>query len=336
MCWCRNLAAGTGYRIYIGSTGENPLLTGILPFLDAAFVKNWPMRVRLSSFTIYFVAVSVVIQGCASQGFEQARKQAETAGASTAEINSEQFSHRVFEKAGNGRHLRIYFHGDGKAFLSRNRVSRNPTPHDHLALKLMLSDPGPAVMLGRPCFYLSEAAAGCSATLWTSRRYSEVVINSMGQAVERIAARYPGHSLNLVGFSGGGAIALLVAARNPSVERVITVAAPLDTQLWTEIHGYTPLEGSLNPSKTHSWPPNLVQVHYYGSGDREVPPGIFEAFRDRFSAEEGVTLIPIEGFDHRCCWVESWPELLSRAMALSSSPRKVLPIPHQEESGSSD
>ena len=49
----------------------------------------------------------------------------------------------------------------------------------------------------------------------------------------------------LVGYSGGGAIAVLLAARRLDVAGVITVSADLDLAYWTQRDGLAPLSGSL-------------------------------------------------------------------------------------------
>jgi pimeloyl-ACP methyl ester carboxylesterase len=54
--------------------------------------------------------------------------------------------------------------------------------------------------------------------------------------------------LTLVGYSGGGTIAVLLAARRSDVAEVITVAANLDVGYWTQRDGLSPLTGSLDPA----------------------------------------------------------------------------------------
>ena len=49
--------------------------------------------------------------------------------------------------------------------------------------------------------------------------------------------------VTFVGYSGGGVLAVLIAERLDNVAGVITVGANLDTDAWTEHHGYLPLTG---------------------------------------------------------------------------------------------
>ena len=107
------------------------------------------------------------------------------------------------------------------------------------------------------------------------------------------------------GYSGGGTLAVLLASRVPQSVAVITVAANLDIDAWTDLHGDRPLVGSLNPARQPSLPDRVVQIHYAGGRDRVVPVEI---------VRRGVTgagrLVVEPEFDHVCCWAASWPRIL--------------------------
>jgi pimeloyl-ACP methyl ester carboxylesterase len=114
----------------------------------------------------------------------------------------------------------------------------------------------------------------------------------------------------LIGYSGGGTIAWLMAAYVPQTIGVVTVAANLDTDVWTKIHGYSALEGSLNPALLPELPPTIPQLHYVGSRDRNVPPSVVSSFA-RHHPEAHI--IEVAGFEHECCWISRWPQLLDEA-----------------------
>ncbi len=118
--------------------------------------------------------------------------------------------------------------------------------------------------------------------------------------------------VTLIGFSGGGTLAMLLAPGLPRVTRVITVAANLDTAAWTAHHGYPPLTASLNPATRPPLGPRIAQTHYLGERDSSVPPSLLAALRTR-TADADWRVVP--GFDHQCCWVERWPVLLDAAIA---------------------
>ncbi len=109
----------------------------------------------------------------------------------------------------------------------------------------------------------------------------------------------------LIGYSGGGTLAVLIAERLDSVASVVTVAANLDTDTWTEHHKYLPMSQSLNPAlsdRPHPWP----ELHLRGSKDSVVPAATTARYFARYPQAQQRT---IEGFDHVCCWVRDWPEI---------------------------
>ena len=119
--------------------------------------------------------------------------------------------------------------------------------------------------------------------------------------------------IELIGYSGGGTVAALVAARRKDVIHLVTVAANLDHALWTQQHDIAPLDGSLNP--VDLWPrlARIPQVHFVGADDEIVDPSIAAAYRARFPRGSPIRIETIPGFDHHCCWAEQWPALLALA-----------------------
>ena len=67
---------------------------------------------------------------------------------------------------------------------------------------------------------------------------------------------------------------MLSASRVPQSVAVITVAANLDIDAWTDLHGDLRLVGSLNPARQPPLPDRVVQIHYAGGRDRLVPAEI--------------------------------------------------------------
>ncbi|WP_116367696.1 alpha/beta hydrolase family protein [Parahaliea mediterranea] len=225
------------------------------------------------------------------------------------------FRHRVFSRVKDAepRLLRVYLGGDGRAFLNPTTVAADPTPGEHLGLSLMLADPGNALYLARPCYYQPTLDANCQPALWSEQRYGATVLASLERALATLLAQYPGASVHLVGYSGGGVLALQLARRSARVRQVVTVAAPLDTDAWTRHHHYTALPGPQNPAHmAEPWPVGLVQVHLAGADDSNVPPALNQRFAAQL-ASSGATarFYVLPGFDHRCCWHQQWPALLN-------------------------
>ena len=207
--------------------------------------------------------------------------------------------------------LTIYIEGDGLAWITPTRISQDPTPRNPIALQLALRHPsGAAAYLARPCQYIEgEDRRNCEKTWWTDRRFATEVVQATSRAIDQLKQRFHASNIALVGYSGGGAIATLLAARRKDVTRLVTVAGNLDHALWTQQHHAAPLTGSLNPADAWQALIGVPQVHFAGGSDSIVSREIAEAYIARFPADKRPQLRIIEGFDHACCWVEQWPQL---------------------------
>lgn len=205
--------------------------------------------------------------------------------------------------------LSIYIEGDGAPWPNPYRPPPDPTPTRPVALALAAGDPGPVVTyLGRPCQYLAATElAGCSPDYWIKRRFAPEVIAAYDDILSHLKARVGAANLRLVGYSGGGVIAALLALRRPDIVEVVTIAAPLALADWTAHHGISPLAGSLDPLGEAGHLPQ--GIHWVGGRDKTVPPAIVAGF----VARKGGRLATMPDFDHECCWTRDWPALLSRS-----------------------
>lgn len=213
---------------------------------------------------------------------------------------------------GQGPVLTAYIEGDGLAWVTRYQVSDDPTPREPVALELAVRDPAPAVLyLGRPCQYVGpHQQRNCDFRYWTTHRFAAEVIEATGTALDQAKQRSGAQRLVLVGYSGGGTIAALVAARRNDVAALITVAAPLDHAAWTDHHRVTPLTGSLNPVSEAARLLGVPQRHFVGAEDDIVPPQIQASFLARAGSRDRQSVIA--GADHHCCWARQWLELRRR------------------------
>lgn len=213
--------------------------------------------------------------------------------------------------------LTVYIEGDGLAWLSRSQVSADPTPMQPVALELAMRQPGgAAAYLARPCQYVQGPdARNCATAWWTDRRFAPEVVTASSLAIDQLKLRFSAQRLVLVGYSGGGAIAALVAAQRHDVALLVTVAGNLDTQAWTALNRITPLSGSLNPADAWAALSGVPQLHLVGEHDRDVAPAVARAYQARFPPDRRPALRIVAGFDHHCCWVQQWPELYPTLMA---------------------
>ncbi len=250
----------------------------------------------------YILVAILVVSGCSFSPVYE--KLSDDFGFDVAEVSGDGFQHIVFTKSGSGSVLHIYIEGDGRPWQYKNRVASDPTPKRTLMLELMALDRAPAVYVGRPCYFVKSPS--CSPVWWTHRRYSKAVVKSMAAVIDGFTKNYD--SIVLMGHSGGGTLAMLLAARLDKVTGVVTLAANLDINKWAEFHGYSPLEGSLSPADMPALPLGIKQFHYAAVNDQNIKTQWLESVLRKHVA---ANLIEVEG-DHGCCWLEKWPEILAR------------------------
>lgn len=265
---------------------------------------------------IYLIWVAaVVLVGCATPATRTDRLAA-SHGLQRSEIQGTEFQHVIYLRPGNGP-LHVYLEGDGTPFSRPNEVAADPTPRNPLALRLMLADSNRALYLGRPCYHGHASDSACNWTLWTTDRYSERVLASMASALARIIESEHVSEIILIGYSGGGTLAILLAEQISQTRAVITLSANLDTDAWTTLHGYTPLSGSINPARRPALPSTLTQWHLVGQRDTTVPPWITR----RGSAHQVASrIIQYAETDHTCCWALHWPAALALIEAALAQP----------------
>ncbi len=224
-----------------------------------------------------------------------------------------QFNITTYRKLGStdDNLLAVYIEGDGYAFYRKGRQSSDPTPRSPVGLELAVRDLHPSVLyIARPCQYLpSNQLQNCDARYWSTHRYSEEAVTAINEIIDKAAPGY--HRIGLIGYSGGGTIATLLAARRNDIAWLVTVTANLDHKLWTRLHGVTPLSGSLNAADYAGKIAELPQLHLAGEKDRTVPLSVIQSYMSRAAADE-VRLEIIPGYDHKCCWVRDWPGLLCK------------------------
>jgi pimeloyl-ACP methyl ester carboxylesterase len=260
----------------------------------------------------YFL-IALLLSGCASHNLEDrialADKIAARNNFSRVDIKTTRFDLVSFvgPKRGNGP-LHVYIEGDGFAWVTRNQPSKNPTPVDPIALKLAVLDGRNAVYLARPCQYAQTG--DCPPRYWASARFASEVIDAMNEAVDNLKRKLGADKLVLIGYSGGGAVAALVAARRTDVVHLATVAGNLDPDAWTRLHSVPRLGSSLNPVNYRRELAAIPQTHFIGESDNIVPIDVYRSYRSALSdtARIDVRVVPKTG--HDCCWEKSWPELL--------------------------
>lgn len=216
-----------------------------------------------------------------------------------------------------GQDIHAYIEGDGLAWISVGMPSTDPTPINPVALRLAAQDTACNVLyLGRPGQY---GDAGIDMRYWTGARFAPEVIDSYMAVLQAM----PAPVLRLTGYSGGGAVAALVAARLHEAGRaveLVTVAGNLDTAAWTQRRKLSPLTASLNPADVAAKLADVPQVHLAGQRDRQVPPWVLDAFLARLPARDCVQVVMVDA-EH----AGPWGDAVARAPAPACNPSRQSP-----------
>jgi pimeloyl-ACP methyl ester carboxylesterase len=248
------------------------------------------------------------LSGCAlqSQYFDN---DAHQLGFTRQVVMGEGFQHAIYRHDGVRRStlLHVYLGGDGSPWLDHRLISADPTPQNALVLKLMAVDPVASLYLGRPCYHGFSTTEPCNPRLWTSARYSSTVVTSMQRVLQDFMHREGFREVVLIGYSGGGTLAMLLAERIAATTTVVTIAGNLDIDAWTRYHAYTPLVESMNPALRPVLDARVEQYHLIGQADSNVPWSLVDSAIQR---QPDAHVLLWQDFDHACCWQSIWQQFL--------------------------
>lgn len=203
----------------------------------------------------------------------------------------------------------VYIEEDGA--IGDIRVSDDPTPRKSRALRLAMLDKRPNVVyVSRPCQYVKylgqEFSAGCDQRYWSDMIMSDPVIESVNSVINQVTKQAPVH---LVGGSGGGSVAVLVAARNSHVKSILTIGANLDHAAFRALHRVSRMGHSLDPINYVDVVARIPQLHVSCGKDIIVPPFIVDKFVSS-SAGKCAQHVIIPNIDHYKGWEDAWPSVL--------------------------
>ncbi|CAA0088225.1 Uncharacterised protein [Zhongshania aliphaticivorans] len=263
------------------------------------------------TWPVIAAGIVVLLSACSSPS-QRIYKMASGYGMEQLTIRGNPFQHVAYLKMAQveSQRLHVYIEGDGRPWLYGREIAEDPTSLKPLALTLANLDAENVLYLGRPC-YMGFANSGvCEKKYWTSARYAAEVVASMSTALKAVLDELDVKSVHLIGYSGGGSLAMLMATEPflsavPSIEKVVTIAANLNVDAWTQHHNYLPLNESLDPS-LQTYPNTVSFLHYAGSADKNIPASQLLDF----VAEQGGSHKILADVDHNCCWAQRWPMLL--------------------------
>ncbi len=223
-------------------------------------------------------------------------------------IDAGRFRHLVLWNGEQGPHLRIYVEGDGRPWIYQRRVAVDPTPSNPVLLRLMHDATHPAAYLGRPCYFGSATDRECEQRWWTFDRYGRVVVDSMCAAANQVSRQLGAETVQLIGYSGGGAIVIGMSACTDHLVAFSTIAGNLDPQAWAEHHGYSPLSDLSPLTSTAIRHGALNEVHWQCRDDLNVPPSITD---DYFVARARAVRHIVKSCSHSIGWQRYWSQIIA-------------------------
>lgn len=209
--------------------------------------------------------------------------------------------------------INVYIEGDGLAWVTRHRRSSNPTPDNPVALRLAVADSSANVVyVGRPCQFIpTDSDAKCSPKYWSGSRFSPEVVGAIHQVINHFVSD-SNQKMQLVGYSGGAAIATLLAAIRSDVVRLITVAGNLDHEQVNRHHNVSLLDNSLNPIDFVEQIKDIPQLHVIGERDTVIPKKTVIHFINKLEQLGGCAkVLNVEGATHGSGWLENWSHTIN-------------------------
>lgn len=207
--------------------------------------------------------------------------------------------------------LLVYIEGDGRAWISRTKPSNDPTPENPVGLRLALANTQQdraILYLARPCQYIKKAKQRhCAVRYWTSARLSKEVIDSLNEAIDAAVKESGAKEVGLIGFSGGGGAAALIAGRRYDVFFLGTVAGNLDIVHWAKLLDISLLSRSLNPIDNAESLRDLPQVHLSSTDDVIMPPEVSKRFCRKVRQPKSCRVI--QGVKHTGNWEKYWQKI---------------------------
>lgn len=293
---------------------------------------------RLAFFPILFFLLFSLL-GCDAQkkthtpphsipfSTKQVLHQAKQQGFVEKPLQTDPFLFTLYEKKSHTvPNIHLYIEGDGNSWITKHKLSTNPTPKHPLALQLALRDPHPHILyLARPCQYTApQRDPHCHPQFWSSHRYAPIVLHALHEALDQIQQKNNHSTFTLIGFSGGGCIAVLLAGTRQDVTGLITVAGDLDHTALNRHHKTSPLHGSVHPDSVMQRLQNrhLPQQHWSASEDTIVPPWVAQQFIQKLADPGCAQHHILKGATHHKGWKEKWPVIITSPLtchAISSS-----------------
>ena len=136
------------------------------------------------------------------------------------------------------------------------------------------------------------------------------MIEAYQLALDEIKARYDITEFNVIGFSGGAAIAAILAAEREDVVSLRTVAGNLDHRAHSAHHEVSYMDESLDAPLYADKLVSIPQYHFIGDQDEIVPESVLHSYMQALGSDRCAQYKVVNNASHNEGWVNKWPDLL--------------------------
>lgn len=265
------------------------------------------------------IAATLILGGCIATTIptlrtETAQRIAAPAWMIKRDIHAAPYILRAYERIHErGGVANLYIEGDG--IVGKYSSGRNAdfTPVNPVALHLASKDNAQnLIYLARPCQYNGriEYPHTCSNEEWQTNRFSQEVIESYNTALNEISRRYGIKGFNIIGYSGGAAIATMLAGSRRDILSVRTVAGIMDNTAYAQVADDFPISATRSATEHASDLVKIPQYHFVGGQDNTVTPSVLSTYLRAMPPTNCVQTLLVQEAEHEAGWVDKWPELL--------------------------
>ncbi len=266
------------------------------------------------------------LQGCAENGVDD--NDLRTSFLETSlhrqEITAGSFRLTVFSRIRDtNRPVTVYIEGDVPGLAPGADPGIDSTPDDTVGLRLASIDPSDNVIfISRPCQFNIDDFA-CKDILKNTLRWADQYYASANRALDYVLSPIPHPHVNLVGYSGGGALAAVLAARRHDIVSLRTIAGNMDPHGNGRFHATDPQDDFIDPMMIASRLAGLPQEHFVGGKDDFVPPFLTENFIKAIGTNACATVTRVPDATHTAGWESAWRKYATKTPTCNAEPRQV-------------
>jgi pimeloyl-ACP methyl ester carboxylesterase len=133
------------------------------------------------------------------------------------------------------------------------------------------------------------------------------------EVLDAIKEQNNNNKFNLIAYSGGGTIALMLGANREDIQSIRTIGGNLDHNELSKITKTSPLTNSIAAKEFIFKTEKIPQIHYYGEKDKVIPEKIFLDYKNSFSNQNCITVKKIELLNHYDGWDSFWKSNVKKA-----------------------